>query len=122
MTIHFPNLAKAITFARSEDEPGIQVADVLASALAQGAKRGAGDETTAGWVRALSPSIAGTIMPDPDAINMQRAKTWIALAVLREIVRRAASGRHLYAGMERFVEIAKEKVKGFSRQAPGTHL
>ena len=118
-TTHFPSLVEPVKFARSEDEPGIQIADVLASALAQAAKRGAADETTAKWGRALFPSIAGNIMPDPSATDMTRAKTWIALAVLRELVRRAVKGQNLYAGMERFVEVAKVKVKNFARKASG---
>ncbi len=105
-TMHFPNLAKPVRFARSEDEPGIQLADVLASAFAQAAKRGPSDKTTLKWGEALMPSLAGAIMPDLDEVDMRRPKAKVLLAVLLELVRRAVKGEHLCNDMDKFLVVA----------------
>ncbi|RQN40791.1 DUF3800 domain-containing protein [Paraburkholderia tropica] len=99
------NLAAPIAFAKSHEEPGVQLADVLAGACNAALKSG---RASKGFERKLYDSIAPLIIgqsvfPPPPEHAMSTGQYLAGMSLLEELIRRAREGIDLLANLPAFV-------------------
>lgn len=95
------SLAEPIAFHKSHEFAGLQLADVIASAISY-AMRNPGDEEANSWLQQIDDAhtVQDTILPDASRANASHLNGMLNSMLLIELVNRAESGRPLLAGIE----------------------
>lgn len=96
------NLAAPVQLKDSQDSPGIQIADVIASSLAY-ALNNPDDELSAKWLGLAKGMIAKTVTPDFKYIDLGLEGPVVNSVVLRELHRRSILGEDLLKGLGKFI-------------------
>lgn len=104
-----PRLTKEVVFESSDRSPGIQVADVCASACAFALNHQNETESQA-WLRSLLPRVAGAVHAQLDKTDLREPDARLACVILLELERRAEKGESLIAGMSDFIATARRNM------------
>jgi hypothetical protein len=114
------NLTALPTFVNSKDHPGVQLADVIASALASAFQARWRDQSTPeldAWVTTARPSILpDCILPDLRHANPQTQEGFVGAMLLRELVQRSLHQEDLFGGIPEFIEYAVESYPEYKAQ------
>jgi hypothetical protein len=104
--LHSPvfNLAEPLRFAKSHEEPGIQVADVVAAAAVHSFKN-MQEGYSREWLRLLGDGIEA-IFPDARLIDLKTPEGAINAIVLKELVDRSVRQVDLFKEMNEFIRAA----------------
>jgi hypothetical protein len=101
------NLTKLPSFVNSKDHPGIQLADVIASALAsalQGRLRNQVDKQGQGWLAlALPATLEDCILPDLKQADPHERSAFVNSALLMEVIDRSLKKESLFDGIPEFL-------------------
>lgn len=100
------NLARPIQVVDSKDYPGIQLADVLSSALGY-ALRNQDDKEAGRWLRAFVDADSlhdDCVFPEFDTVDLDDKSAIRNAIVLAELMERTEEGRDILAGISQFVE------------------
>ena len=106
------NLVAPIQLEDSENSPGIQIADVIASSVAY-ALNNPDDELSERWLELAKEMIAETIGPDFKYIDLSLENPAIGSVVLRELHERSIKGEALLDGLGDFILAAKSNYPSF---------
>jgi len=113
-----PNLAHIPKLVRSEDFPGIQIADVLASACRK-ALQDRSDKDSNRWINALTPRISGeSVWHDLERVDLDSPKAMLNAVILLELVERSVKGKDVLDGMGDFIAAAAEMISGDFEHLP----
>ncbi len=100
------NLAKPVAFGSSKTEPGLQLADLVASFSALASR----DRETTRGREILSACLPWfndeSVWPDLDHLRLDRKENMLNAVMLLELVARAESGKDIIEGMPFFYEAA----------------
>jgi hypothetical protein len=97
------NLAGPIVFLDSKESPGIQIADVITSSIAQAYKNPEEDYSKE-WLRSAKPMFTPTcIVPDLEDINLKKRDPFINGLILLELVTRSLEGKSLFTDMAEYI-------------------
>lgn len=100
------NLAKPVAFGSSRQEPGLQLADLVASFSALAAR----DRETSRGHEILAACLPWfndeSVWPDLDHLRLDRKENALNAVMLLELVARAEAGEDVVAGMPRFYQAA----------------
>jgi len=101
------NLAEPVHYVSSRDHPGVQLADIFASALAY-CMRAPGDDLARTWMKQLAKSITEfSVLPDPHIVDLREERAFVSALVLHELVDRSAKNVSLFDGMPAFIAAAR---------------
>ena len=110
------NLAAPIQLEDSENCPGIQIADVIASSVAY-ALNNPDDVLSEKWLELAEEMIAETVGPDFKHIDLSLDGPAINSVVLRELHQRSIKGEDLLDGLGDFILAAKSDYPSFVDEA-----
>lgn len=105
------NLAEALRFGTSHDHPGIQIADVIASAACH-AFRNLDESYSKEWIRLLGDGLQ-VIAPDVRWIDLSTPEGAVNAIVLKELVKRSVRRDDLFDGMSEFIQAAFVSFPGY---------
>ncbi|MDB4912590.1 MAG: hypothetical protein JWM95_234 [Gemmatimonadetes bacterium] len=114
------NLAEPLRFAKSHDEAGIQVADVVAAAAAH-AFRNMDASHSREWLRLLGGNLQA-IIPDVRLINLSTREGAINAVVLKELVDRSVKHVDLFEGMGEFIRTAYLEFPSYHQRISDANL
>jgi hypothetical protein len=111
------SLAEPIAFRKSHEVPGLQLADVIASAVSY-AMRNREDEEANSWLKKIdaSHSIEDTILPDFAHADVGRKDGIANSLLLMELVDRAEKGKPLLPGIESLYQRARRELPKILRR------
>jgi hypothetical protein len=114
------NLVDLPKLVDSRDQPGIQIADVFASALARAMQQrywGKMEVDEKEWLR-LSHGcfLDDNIWPDLDQVDLRRRSGFVNCAILHELTERCIKKQDLFRGMPEFIAAAHRIFPRFSRE------
>ena len=101
------NLAEPITLVDSKTSCGIQLADVLASAIAYALKN-YDEETSQAWLAIIETSVVNFMQPDLASVSLDEMECFVNTQVLLELLDRSASNEDLFEGMNEFIVFARQ--------------
>lgn len=107
------NLAEPVRFARSHEQAGIQVADVVAAAAVH-AFRNLEEGYSREWLRLLGDGTQA-IFPDARQIDLRTPEGAINAVVLKELVNRSVRQVDLFDGMGEFIRAAYSEFPRYLR-------
>lgn len=107
------NLAEPLRFAKSHDEPGIQIADVVVAAAVHATKN-PGATYSQEWLELLGNGVQ-RIFAEVDQIDLTAPTGAVNAIVLKELVRRSILKKNLFHGMPEFIRTAYLTFLGFQR-------
>ena len=111
------NLTKVPSFVNSKDHPGIQRADVIASALAKALQnkiRTEQDKDGQAWLATSLPAtLDDCILPDMASADPHEREAFVNSALLMEVVDRSLRKENLFDGIQEFID-------GMHRAIPNT--
>lgn len=110
------NLKGPVSFGRSHDHPGIQLADVVAAASVH-ALMNRSEKHSQAWLEALQTGLM-PIFPEPDLIDLRTRSGAVNAVVLTELVSRSLQKRDLFDGMLEFIEAAEESFPSYAARLP----
>lgn len=103
-------LSEPISFRKSHETPGIQVADVLATAINY-SLRNKEQSQCQEWMRLYQDSLrGGFVFPDWDELDFAHPSVRLNAIVLHELVDRTIKGESLLADMGEFIDVARRFV------------
>ena len=103
------NLAEPVHFVPSTDCPGVQLADVVSSALAYCLQH-PGEKVSRSWMQRMTPQISEfSVFPDVEMMDLTDEKPFVNALLLRELVDRSAKGQDLFEGIPEFIRAARER-------------
>jgi len=99
------NLLRPVSLVRSENHPGIQIADVVSAAVNYGLKNPKEPESRAWLTMVLerSPLHEQSILPSIEEVDFTDPKVALSKLLLKELVRRSRSGESLLDDIEGFL-------------------
>lgn len=111
------SLAEPIAFGKSHEFPGLQLADVIASAISY-AMRNQEDEEANAWLQQIDDAHAvdDAILPDASRANVNRLEGLLNSMLLIELVKRAESGKPLLPGIEQLYAKAKRELPAIMKK------
>jgi len=113
-TREFPiafNLSGPIKLVESHTSPGIQIADILASAIAAALKNPS-DNLFRQWLSLTECTFDGTsVFPNTDNMNLNLKEPFINTLILHELVERTIRGKGLFDEMDEFISMAEKTYK-----------
>lgn len=111
------SLAEPIAFRKSHEVPGLQLADVVASAISY-AMRNREDEEANSWLKKVDAahSIEDTILPDFAHANVSHKDAMANSLLLMELVNRAEKGKPLLPGIEYLYQRAQRELPKILRR------
>jgi hypothetical protein len=110
------NLARSPRLVRSQDHFGVQVADVLSSALRY-ALENRQDAEAQGWLDELLPSISDeSVWPDPKALDLKTAEAFTNGVLLHELIDRSLQRQNLFHGIPELIAAARADFPEFQRR------
>jgi hypothetical protein len=92
------NLDGPLQFVSSHTHPGIQLADVMASACAHAFKNSI-DRREKAWEWLTIPTMAFPVLPDEDVFDLNTREAFVNTIVLHELVERSLKGHDLFEDM-----------------------
>ena len=102
------NLARPPEFVNSRNYPGVQLADVIASAIAMAMQkkiRNQLDKQCHAWLTKVHPAIVeDCILPELKAIDLDRSGGFVNTMILTELVDRSLQKKNLFDGMPEYIE------------------
>jgi hypothetical protein len=117
------NLVSLPKLVDSKEHPGIQVADVFASAMARAFQQrywGKADSTENEWLERCRECFPDdNVWPDLDHMNLRRRPAFVNAAVLIELAERCLRKQNLFEGMPEIITAAYELFPQFVRDHPG---
>jgi hypothetical protein len=105
------NLAEPLRFARSHDEPGIQIADVVVAAAVY-ATRNPDEAYSKKWLEMMGSGVQ-RISAEVDHIDLTTPSGAVNAIVLKELVRRSILGQNLFVGIPEVIRTAYLTFPGF---------
>jgi hypothetical protein len=112
------NLTRLPEMVDSRKYPGVQKADVMASAVAssfQSSWRGQRDDTERKWMKLLRRSfLDDNIWPNLDCIDLRRRRPFVNASLLLELTDRCLKKENLFIGIPEFITAAHEAYPGFA--------
>jgi hypothetical protein len=107
------SLAEPIAFHKSHEFPGLQLADVIASAISY-AMRNRDDVQSNSWLQQIDSAhtVQDTILPDADRARVSHLDGMLNSMLLIELVDRAEKGKPLLPGIERLYARARRELPG----------
>lgn len=103
------NLARLPQLVRSEDYAGVQIADVLASALRHALEH-RDDAEAQGWLKELMPTVSDeSVWPDPTSVDLDTPEAFANSVVLHELIERSLQRANLFVGMPELIAAARSK-------------
>ena len=111
------SLSAPISFGKSHEFPGLQLADVIASAVSY-AMRNRDDEEANSWLKQIDAAhtVQDTILPDATRANVGHLDGSLNSMLLIELVKRAESGKPLLTGIEQSYVKARRELPGMIRE------
>jgi hypothetical protein len=111
------SLAEPIAFHKSHEFPGLQLADVIASAISY-AMRNRDDVEGNSWLQQIDAAhtVQDTILPDADRARVSRLDGMLNSMLLIELVNRAEKGKPLLPGIESLHARARRELPGIVRR------
>jgi hypothetical protein len=111
------SLAEPISFRKSREIAGLQIADVIASATSY-AMKNQDDKDGNSWLQMIDASgtVHDRILPDAERANVNTREGMLNFMLLIELVDRAEKGRPLLAGIESFYAQAKSELPKLMRK------
>ena len=101
------NLAQPIQLVDSRSSPGIQIADVFASAAAYVLKK-RNDQATPAWVPKLHACLDHScVVPDVERIDLAQEEPFVNCLILHELVERSVRKEDLFEGMPEFIATSR---------------
>lgn len=114
------NLVRLPEFVDSKLHPGVQIADVFASAFASAFQlryRGKLDRAHDDWVKAaLGSMLDDNIWPDLDHMDLRRKSGFVNSLVLHELVERCVKRENFFRGMPEFIATAHRLFARYLRE------
>jgi hypothetical protein len=99
------NLAKPVAFGSSKDEPGLQLADIVASFSALASRDRATERGRAILGVCLPWFNDDSVWPDLDHLRTDRKETFLNAILLLELTQRAEAGEDLLAGIPQYYDL-----------------
>jgi hypothetical protein len=110
------NLARSPQLVRSEDHFGIQIADVLSSAVRHSLEHREDDEAQA-WLKDLMPSLSDeSVWPDPTTLDLDTAEAFANGILLHELIDRSLKREDLFDGISELIAVARADFPEFQRR------
>lgn len=101
------NLSGPLQFVPSVTHPGIQIADIFASALAF-ALRNPHESASRQWFEILDGSISEfSVFPDQERVDLASEQGFVNRVILHELVLRGKRGQDPFRGMPQFIASAE---------------
>lgn len=101
------NLTKLPEFVNSKDHPGVQLADVIASAIASAMQRNLRNQAEPqdkSWLASILPvTLDDCIMPDTKHADPDSRAGFVGSALLMELVGRSVKKEDLFEGIPEFI-------------------
>jgi hypothetical protein len=110
------NMARPLQFVDSRQQTGVQLADVLASALLYAMRNRASDSTCMKWLQMYDSAgaiHADSCMPDPDLLDLERPDGVVNYTILLELMRRTDAGEDILREMGDFIAIARNNAAAY---------
>ena len=108
-----PHLSEPVIFASSCNEPGLQIADIMASATCYMLKNKDTCEHAAQWRTILIPTFVTGIFPDHDRFSRPNVEVLSHMCILEELVNRSRHGSNLLDGINLVIELAQFAAKEY---------
>lgn len=109
------NLTRPPQMVRSEDYFGVQIADVLASALRHALENQEAPEAKS-WLEQLMPYIGdGSVWPDFDTLDLNTPEAFVNGMLLHELTARSIKRKNLFDGIPAFIAAAHASFPRFQR-------
>jgi hypothetical protein len=110
------SLAGPISFGKSHEFPGLQIADVIASAISYAMKNRDDGEANS-WLQQIDAAhtVHDAILPDAARANVGSLDGLLNSMLLIELVRRAESGKPLLTGIEQLYVKARRELPAMMR-------
>lgn len=108
-----PHLSEPVIFASSCNEPGLQIADIMASATCYMLKNKATCEHAAQWWTILTPTIVTGIFPDHARFSRPNDEVLSHMCILEALIDRSRHGHSLLDGINWDIELAQFAAKEF---------
>jgi len=106
-----PNLAFPPRLVQSGDYPGIQIADVLASACRR-ALQDQADVTAKRWLQSLMPCISSEcVLHNSAHIDLDTSEAVLNAVILLELLDRSLRGEDILDGMGDYIRAAQLKIQ-----------
>jgi hypothetical protein len=106
------NLVRLPELVDSNRHPGVQIADIFASALGKAFQNGwreRSDDTEKAWVELAKQSILDdNIWPDLDDVDLRRRHPFVNCTLLAELTNRCLMKENLFDGIPEFIAAAHE--------------
>lgn len=118
------NLVRPVTLRSSKDEPGLQIADAIASSLSYALKHRR-EQISSIWLKKFDDSSAihsESIMPDAANGDASTPRGLVNKLLFRELVKRSRNGIHLLDGIEGFLRFPYEDAIRESRRNASREL
>lgn len=99
------NLVKLPTFVKSVDYAGIQLADIVAGAIAHAVQRRfKGERDREGWLSIARPAVLGDcIVPDSRLPDAESLEGFVGIGLLNELVERSVKKEDLFEGIPEYI-------------------
>lgn len=114
-----PHLTEPVTFASSFDEPGLQIADIMASATCYMLKNKDICPQAKKWIDILFPTIINAIFPDHDRFSRPNHEVLSHMCILESLIDRSRRGDNLLHGIDLDIALARLAAKTYLMR---THL
>jgi hypothetical protein len=110
------NLARSPQLVRSGQYFGVQIADVLSSALRHALEH-RDDAEAQTWLKDLMPSLSDeSVWPDPKKLDLQTPEAFANGIVLRELIERSLQRENLFDGIPELISTARADFPDFQRR------
>lgn len=111
------SLADPIAFGKSHEFPGLQIADVIASAISYGMRNREDHEANA-WLQQIDDvhAVDDAILPDTSRANVNHLDGLLNSMLLIELVKRAESGQPLLARIEQLYAKTKRELPAMMKK------
>ncbi|WP_165070732.1 DUF3800 domain-containing protein [Desulfovibrio sp. ZJ200] len=109
-----PHLSKNISFENSKNNPGLQLADIMASTTTYILNHRNTCSYAKNWIDLLLPHISLAIVPDLEYFSISNADLWRNVLILEELIRRSRANKDLLYGIEKEFLLAQISAKGMA--------
>lgn len=109
-----PHLSKNISFENSKNNPGLQLADIMASTTTYILNHRNTCSYAQNWIDSLLPHISLAIVPDLEYFSISNADLWRNVLILEELIRRSRANKDLLYGIEKEFLLAQISAKGMA--------
>ncbi len=116
------NLVDLPQLVDSKNHPGVQIADIFASAVARAWQQkywARSDSTEEGWLDAVREStLDDNVWPDLGYMNLRRRSGFVNSLILHELMDRCLRRENLFDGMPEFIAAANQLFPRYLRENP----